>query len=69
MRWKFRIPKSEFRNPAVVVALHFSAEASDMEQFNLSLGAHLLLWVFPVALVIGVFVENFLDGPAREPQR
>ncbi len=50
-----------------MAALHFSA--SDMEQFNLSLGAHLLLWVFPVALVIGVFVENFLDGPAREPQR
>ena len=34
-----------------------------MEQFNLSLGAHLLLWVFPLALVILVFVENFLDGP------
>ena len=40
-----------------------------MEQFNLSLGAHLLLWVFPVALVILVFVENFLDGPSGEPHR
>jgi hypothetical protein len=40
-----------------------------MEQFNLSLGAHLLLWVFPLALVILVFVENFLDGPEREPHQ
>ena len=40
-----------------------------MEQFNLSLGAHLLLWVFPLALVIFVFVENHFDGPAAEPDR
>ncbi len=39
-----------------------------MEQFNLSLGAHLLLWVFPLALVILVFVENHFDGPEREPR-
>ena len=52
--------------PRASAALHFSAEASDMEHFNLSLGAHLLLWVFPLALVILVFVENFLDRPARE---
>jgi len=37
-----------------------------MEHFNLSLGAHLLLWVFPSVLVIFVVVENILDGPARE---
>lgn len=37
-----------------------------MEHYNLSLGAHLLLWVFPLALVILVFVENALDGPARQ---
>ena len=36
-----------------------------MEQFNLSLGAHLLLWVFPVLLTIAVFVENHFDGPTR----
>jgi hypothetical protein len=40
-----------------------------MEHFNLSLGAHLLLWVFPSALVIFVVIENMLDGPAREPRR
>ena len=39
-----------------------------MEQFNLSLGAHLLLWVFPTVLVILVFVENHLDGPKKERQ-
>jgi len=40
-----------------------------MEHFNLSLGAHLLLWVFPLVLVIFVVVENTLDGPAREARR
>jgi len=40
-----------------------------MEHYNLSLGAHLLLWVFPLVLVILVFVENFLDGPAAKRQR
>lgn len=60
------IPNSEF---AVGDHVTLSAEAPDMEQFNLSLGAHLLLWVFPLALVILVFVENFLDGPARESDR
>ncbi len=40
-----------------------------MEHFNLSLGAHLLLWVFPLALVILVFVENHFDGAEREPRR
>jgi hypothetical protein len=39
-----------------------------MENFTLSLGAHLLLWVFPLVLVIFVVVENVLDGPAREPR-
>lgn len=40
-----------------------------MDQFKLSLGAHLLLWVFPLALVILVFVENTFDGQASEPRR
>jgi hypothetical protein len=40
-----------------------------MEHFNLSLGAHLLLWVFPLVLVLFVAVENILDGPTREPRR
>jgi len=40
-----------------------------MDQFKLSLGAHLLLWVFPLALVILVFVENTLDAQGSEPRR
>ena len=28
-----------------------------METYHLSLGAHLLLWVFPLVLVAGVVVE------------
>jgi len=40
-----------------------------MEQFNLSLGAHLLLWVFPLALIILMFVENHFDGPEGEPRQ
>ncbi len=40
-----------------------------MEHFTLSLGAHLLLWVFPLVLTVVVLVENTLDGPTREPRR
>jgi hypothetical protein len=40
-----------------------------MEHFNLSLGAHLLLWVFPVVLVLFVCIENFFDTAAREPRQ
>ena len=40
-----------------------------MDQFSLSLGAHLLLWVLPLALVILVFVENHFAGPRREPRQ
>jgi hypothetical protein len=32
-----------------------------MEQYSLTLGAHLLLWVFPLTLVVIVLVEDFLD--------
>jgi len=58
-----------FPNSAEGVRGTLSAEAPDMEHYNLSLGAHLLLWVFPLVLVILVFVENFLDGPAAKRQR
>lgn len=61
--------KTHSPTASLLATLHFSAEASDMEQFNLSLGAHLLLWAFPLALVIFVFVENHFDGPAGEPDR
>jgi len=37
-----------------------------MEEHSLTLGAHLLLWVFPLALVILVVAESLLDGRKRE---
>jgi len=32
-----------------------------MEEYSLTLGAHLLLWVFPLVLVVLVIVEDILD--------
>ena len=40
-----------------------------MEEHSLTLGAHLLLWVVPVALVALVFLENYLDSRKRESGR
>jgi len=45
------------------------AEDSVMEGHALTLGAHLLLWVFPLALVVLVIVENLLKKHTREPGR
>ena len=39
-----------------------------MEEHSLTLGAHLLLWVFPLALTIFVIVENLLDSRERGPE-
>jgi cytochrome c-type biogenesis protein CcmH/NrfF len=33
-----------------------------MEQYSLTLGAHLLLWGFPLTLVILVAAESLLDA-------
>jgi len=38
-----------------------------METHHLSLGAHLLLWVFPLLLVAGVVIEAVLS--ARKESR
>ena len=40
-----------------------------MEEHSLTLGAHLLLWVFPMSLVIVVIVENLLDSRSRKNYR
>jgi len=40
-----------------------------MEQYSLTLGAHLLLWVFPLALVVLVIAENCLDTRNRGSRR
>ena len=37
-----------------------------MEEYSLTLGAHLLLWAFPLALAILVIVENLLDARTKE---
>ena len=38
-----------------------------MSDHSLTLGAHLLLWVFPLVLFVVVVVENLLDATDREP--
>jgi len=40
-----------------------------MEEHSLTLGAHLLLWGFPLALVILVVADTFLDRRRREAGR
>ena len=40
-----------------------------MEEQSLTLGAHLLLWVFPLLLVVVVIIEDLLDRRKREPGR
>jgi len=37
-----------------------------MTEYQLSLGAHLLLWVFPVSLVIIAIVLHLSSGRRRE---
>jgi len=37
-----------------------------MEEHSLSLGAHLLLWVFPLVVTLLVIVEDLLDRRQRE---
>jgi hypothetical protein len=39
-----------------------------MDEPSLTLGAHLLLWGFPLALSIIVIVENLLDAKKRGPE-
>jgi cytochrome c-type biogenesis protein CcmH/NrfF len=36
-----------------------------MQEHSLTVGAHLLLWVFPLVLVVLVTVENLLDVRTR----
>ncbi len=49
--------------------LHFAAEDSVTDEHTLSLGANLLLWGFPLVLVILVVAETLLDTWWREPRR
>ena len=49
--------------------VHFVAEDPVTGEYTLSLGANLLLWGFPLALVILVVAETLLDTWWREPRR
>lgn len=40
-----------------------------MQGHSLTLGAHLLLWVFPAVLVVVVIAEAVLDTRTRETKR
>ena len=40
----------------------------DMEEHSLTLGAHLLLWGFPLALVVLVVAESVHDRLSRKDQ-
>ena len=40
-----------------------------MEDSSLTFGAHLLLWVFPLALVVLVVVEDLLDRFKPESEK
>ena len=42
-------------------AVHSAHEEAAMEEYSLTLGAHLLLWVFPVVLVVVVIAEDLHD--------
>jgi hypothetical protein len=40
-----------------------------MDEYALTLGAHLLLWGFPLVLVLLVVAETLLDRWWREPKQ
>ena len=50
-------------------AVHSAHKEAAMEEQSLTLGAHLLLWVFPLLLVVVVIIEDLLDRRKREPGR
>ena len=40
-----------------------------MEEYSLTLGAHLLLWAFPLVLVVLVIAEDLHDRFTSRPER
>jgi hypothetical protein len=45
------------------------AKEAVMEEHSLTFGAHLLLWFFPLVLIIVVITENFLGGRSKGDHR
>jgi hypothetical protein len=64
-----RSQKSGTETETETRTLHFAAEDSVTDEYTLSLGANLLLWGFPLALIILVVAETLLDTWWREPRR
>jgi len=50
-------------------ALHSAHKEAAMEDYSLTLGAHLLLWVFPLVLVVLVIAEDLHDRFTSRPER
>jgi hypothetical protein len=48
------------------VAVHSAHKEEAMEDHSLTLGAHFLLWVFPLILVVAVIAESLLDARTRD---
>jgi len=57
------------RTRARARALHSVAEDLVTDEYTLTLGAHLLLWGFPLVLVLLVVAETLLDTWWREPKQ
>jgi hypothetical protein len=66
-RVEFRNPKSELGGGAGTI--HSAHKEAAMEEHSLTFGAHLLLWVFPLVLVVLVIVEDLLDRFKPESER
>jgi len=66
-KFEIRNPKSEILGG--LAGVHSAAKETVMEEFSLTLGAHLLLWGFPLVLIIVVVVESLLDARKGETGR
>ena len=67
--WPRARPADGGRPGTEMGTLHFVAEDSVTDEYTLTLGAHFLLWGFPLVLVLLVVAETLLDTWWREPRR
>ena len=50
-------------------AVHSAHKEAAMEEYSLTLGAHLLLWAFPLVLVVLVVAEDLHDRFKSRPEQ
>jgi len=62
-------PGTETETETETGTLHFAAEDLVTDEYTLTLSAHLLLWGFPLVLVLLVVAETLLDTWWREPRQ